>query len=154
MQKRTVTNKVILTATKAKEVIVLCSECVSAGLTIAFCAEGGYKLFSGGGVNVISPWRMFAMNQAFPDDESKVWTESKCFWATHNRAMGKPHSDLYKSHPLEGLQPLPEVVEIFEPSLPPEEKLAEPWVLTNPEAEALVTDLPEVNPLPELPASK
>ena len=32
----------------------------------------------------------------FPDDRTKVWTESKAAFALHNRAMGNPHNNIYQ----------------------------------------------------------
>jgi hypothetical protein len=48
-------------------------------------------------MNDMSPWRQHAMNQLFPDDRTKVWTETKAGMAMHNRAMGYPHENIYKS---------------------------------------------------------
>jgi hypothetical protein len=32
----------------------------------------------------------------FPDDRTKIWTESKAAYALHNRAMGNPHNNIYQ----------------------------------------------------------
>jgi len=55
-----------------------------------------YKL-THGGMNDISPWRQEWLNQTFPDDKTKIWTESKAATAMHNRAMGNPHNIVYDS---------------------------------------------------------
>ena len=55
-----------------------------------------YKL-SHGGMNDVSPWRQEWLNQTFPNDKTKIWTESKASMAMHNRAMGNPHGEIYDS---------------------------------------------------------
>jgi hypothetical protein len=48
-------------------------------------------------MNDISPWRQYGLNQMFPYDRTGVWTETKAGMATHNRAMGYPHDNIYKT---------------------------------------------------------
>jgi hypothetical protein len=33
----------------------------------------------------------------FPDDKTKIWTETKAGMAMHNKAMGYPHDNIYKT---------------------------------------------------------
>ena len=81
---------------EAKKVAIVCLECSKTFLQLTLGAEGFYKL-THGGMNDISPWRQYMLNRMFPDDPTKIWTESKAAAALHNRAMGNPHQDLYKS---------------------------------------------------------
>ena len=62
-----------------------------------------------GGMNDMSPWRQSAMNKIFPDDKTKIWTETKAGMALHNKTMGNPHEDIYKGgskHALEAVRRL------------------------------------------------
>jgi len=43
-------------------------------------------------MNDVSPWRQQWLNQTFPDDKTKIWTESKAAMA-----MGNPHNCIYDS---------------------------------------------------------
>jgi hypothetical protein len=79
-----------------KKVAVVCLECAKVGVQIGLGYEAGYKL-THGGMNDMSPWRQSAMNKMFPDDRTKIWTESKAAMAMHNRAMGYPHDNIYKT---------------------------------------------------------
>jgi hypothetical protein len=79
----------------ARKAVVTCVECAK-GLGILLSGgEMMYKL-SGGGMNAMSPPRQWMLNQMFPDDRTKIWTESKAGIAMHNRAMGNPHDAIYK----------------------------------------------------------
>lgn len=42
-------------------------------------------------MNDISPWRQAGLNQTFPNDKTKVWSETKAAMAVHNVAMGNSH---------------------------------------------------------------
>ena len=70
---------------------VLCSECLRLGLTIALTGEVGWKLYAGS-LNSVPPWRSYRLNHVFPEDETKIWTESKAAIAYHNRSMGLKHT--------------------------------------------------------------
>ena len=48
-------------------------------------------------MNDVSPWRQEWLNKTFPDDKTKIWTESKAAMAMHNRAMGNSHDSMYDS---------------------------------------------------------
>jgi len=48
-------------------------------------------------MNDMSPWHQSAMNKMFTDDRTKIWTETKAGMAMHNRAMGYPHDNMYKT---------------------------------------------------------
>lgn len=50
-----------------------------------------------GGLNDMSSWRQSAMNQMFPDDKTKTWSEIKAGMGLHNKAMGNLHEDIYKT---------------------------------------------------------
>jgi hypothetical protein len=50
-----------------------------------------------GGINDMSLLRQSAMNKMFPDDRTKIWSETKAAHAMQNRAMGLPHNDVYKT---------------------------------------------------------
>ena len=56
-------------------------------------------------MNDVCPWRQEWLNKIFPDDETKICTESKAAIALHNRAMGNPHDSvrdkMIKSFPKE-----------------------------------------------------
>lgn len=78
------------------QVAVVCLECAKAGLTITGGFELAWKL-TNGGMNAVSPPRQFLLNQTFPDDRTKVWTESKVAMALHNQVMGNPHDKIYDS---------------------------------------------------------
>ena len=73
----------------------ICLECAKVGVQLGLGAEAGCKL-THGGMNDISPWCQSALNHMFPDDRTKVWTETKAGMAMHNRAMGYPHDNIYK----------------------------------------------------------
>jgi len=90
--------KYISTATSQtiKKVAVVCLECAKVSVHIGLGAEAGYKL-THGGMNNMSPWRQAVMNKMFPDDRTKIWTETKAAMAMHNRAMGYPHGNIYKT---------------------------------------------------------
>ncbi len=86
----------VVSAALVKKVGTICVECAKAGVTLGGGLELGYKL-THGGMNDVSPWRQNWLNETFPDDKTKIWTESKAGMALHNRAMGKPHSEIYNS---------------------------------------------------------
>ena len=46
-------------------------------------------------VNDVSPWRQYWLNQTFPDNKTKFWTESKAAIAMHNRSMGNLHNYIH-----------------------------------------------------------
>lgn len=46
-------------------------------------------------MNDMTPWRQYVLNKMYPDDRTKVWTETKAAVAAHNRAMGYPHDRIY-----------------------------------------------------------
>jgi hypothetical protein len=37
------------------------------------------------------------MNQMFPEDKTKIWTETKAAAAMQNRTMGYPHDNIYQT---------------------------------------------------------
>ena len=86
--------RTIVTSSSLKKLAPLCLECVKGALTVGGGLEIGYKL-THGGFNDVSPWRQVWLNNTFPEDKTKIWTESKAAMAMHNRAMGKPHNDIY-----------------------------------------------------------
>lgn len=88
--------KGMVTALNLKKVATVCIECAKTGITLGGGLEIAYKLIHGG-MNDVSPWRQKWLNNTFPDDETKVWTESKAAMAMHNRAMGNPHNAIYDS---------------------------------------------------------
>jgi hypothetical protein len=77
-----------------KQVAVVCAECLKVGGGIILAGEIGYKVFAGG-PNAVSPPRKFVLNTMFPDDRTKIWSESKAALALHNKAMGLPHDNIY-----------------------------------------------------------
>ena len=86
----------MFTAANVRAGATLCIECTKALMTVAGGLEMGYKL-THGGMNDVSPWRQKWLNKTFPDDTTKIWSESKAATAIHNRALGKPHLDMYDS---------------------------------------------------------
>jgi len=86
----------LIHAPETKKIATLCVECTKTAVVIGSGAEIGYKL-SHGGLNDVSPWRQAWLNKTFPDDKTKIWTESKAAMAMHNRAMGIPHTTIYDS---------------------------------------------------------
>jgi len=78
-----------VTSKGMKQAGVMCSECVKVTVQLSFGAETLWKL-THGGMNDISPWRQYGLNQMFPYDRTGVWTETKAGMAIHNRAMGYP----------------------------------------------------------------
>ena len=84
------------TVQAAKKVAVVCLECAKVAVQLGLGAEAGWKL-THGGMNDMSPWRQSVMNKMFPDDKTKIWTETKAGMAMHNRAMGYPHNNIYKT---------------------------------------------------------
>ena len=78
-----------------RKAAVVCVECVNGLGTIMVGGEMMYKL-SAGGMNAVSPPRQWMLNNMFPDDRTKLWTESKAAYALHNQAMGNPHNDVYQ----------------------------------------------------------
>merc|ERR1712099_223574 len=86
----------MITTPNIKRVGTVCFECAKAIITLAGGLEIGYKL-SHGGMNDISPLRQQWLNEMFPEDKTKVWSESKAAMAMHNRAMGNPHDTIYDS---------------------------------------------------------
>lgn len=83
------------TVVGAKKVIVVCAECAKIGAGILLAGELGYKMLAGG-PNAVSPPRSYILNQMFPSDRTKVWSESKAALSIHNRAMGRDHLEIYK----------------------------------------------------------
>ena len=84
--------------------LIAVSTGVVLGTGVGVGLEIGYKL-THGGMNDVCPWRQEWLNKIFPDDETKIWTESKAAIALHNRAMGNPHDSvrdkMIKSFPKE-----------------------------------------------------
>ena len=79
----------------AAKIVVVCWIAAKGVVAFVPCAELTYKL-THGGMNDVSPWRQYALNRAFPDDPTKVWSESKAALATHKKAMGITQSDIKK----------------------------------------------------------
>lgn len=88
--------RTMFTAANTKKVATICVECVKTAVTLGGGAEVVYKL-THGGMNDVSPWRQSWLNQNFPEDKTKIWTESKAASALHYRAMGYSHDSLYDS---------------------------------------------------------
>ena len=83
----------MFTASSFKKIAVVCIDCARGVVTIGGALELGYKV-THGGVNAMSPLRQEWLNKTFPDDKTKIWTESKASMALHNRAMGNPHDSI------------------------------------------------------------
>ena len=94
MDKKKGSTRSMFNAANAKKVATVCLECAKGAITIGGGLEIGYKL-THGGMNDVSPWRQHWLNETFPDDKTKIWTESKAAMAMHNRAMGNPHNSIY-----------------------------------------------------------
>ena len=94
--KRKGSTRSMVTASDLKKVGTVCLECAKGAIALGGGLELGYKL-THGGMNDVSPWRQHWLNQTFPDDKTKIWTESKAAMAMHNRAMGNPHDFIYDS---------------------------------------------------------
>jgi hypothetical protein len=94
--KRKGSTRSMVTASNLKKVATVCLECAKGALTLGGGLEIGYKL-THGGMNDVSPWRQEWLNKTFPDDNTKIWTESKAAMVMHNRAMGNPHNSMYDS---------------------------------------------------------
>ena len=92
--KRKGSTRSMVTASNLKKVATVCIECAKGSITLGGGLEIGYKL-THGGMNDVSPWRQEWLNKTFPDDKTKIWTESKAAMAMHNRAMGNPHNSIY-----------------------------------------------------------
>ena len=86
----------IVTVSNLKKVGILCLECAKGVITLGGELEIAYKL-THKSMNDVSPWRQEWLNQTFPDDKTKIWSESKAAMAMHNRAMGNPHDAMYDS---------------------------------------------------------
>ena len=86
----------MVTVSTLKKVAAVCLECAKGAVTLGGGLEIGYKL-THGGMNDVSSWRQMWLNETFPDDKTKIWTESKAAMAMHNRAMGNPHNSIYDS---------------------------------------------------------
>ena len=78
-----------------RKAVVTCVECAKGLGTLVVGGEMMYKL-SAGGMNAVSPPRQWVLNQMFPDDRTKIWTEIKAGHALQNRAMGNPHDNIYQ----------------------------------------------------------
>jgi len=94
--KRYISTSMFPTRQTIKKVGVVCLECAKVGVQLGLGAEAGWKL-THGGMNDMSPWRQSAMIKTFPDDRTKIWTETKAGMVMHNRAMGYPHDNIYKT---------------------------------------------------------
>jgi hypothetical protein len=94
--KRIGSTRSMFTALNLQKVAPICLECAKSAIVIGTGLEIGYKL-THGGMNDVSPWRQHWLNKTFPEDRTKIWTESKAAMAMHNRAMGKPHDSMYDS---------------------------------------------------------
>ena len=80
----------MFTASSLTKIAIVCFECAKGAITLGGGLEIGYKLIHGG-MNEVPSWRQEWLNKTFPDDKTKIWTESKASMALHNRAMGNPH---------------------------------------------------------------
>jgi hypothetical protein len=87
--------KNMITASNFNKVALIFFECAIACFVLMLGIDIAYKLTYG--INEIPLWRQSALNQSFPDDQTKVWTELKAAAAADNRAMGNPHSRLYET---------------------------------------------------------
>jgi len=87
--------RTMFSGTAIRKAAVTCLECGKGVGTLMIAGETLYKL-SAGGLNTMSPPRQWVLNNMFPDDRTKLWTESKAAYALHNRAMGNPHNDIYQ----------------------------------------------------------
>jgi hypothetical protein len=74
---------------------VVCLESMKVCGCFILVSELSWKM-THGGPNSIPPWREAVLNDMFPDDNTKVWSETKAGHALENRSIGNPHSDLYK----------------------------------------------------------
>lgn len=78
-----------------RKAVITCVECAKGFGTIMVGEEMMYKL-SAGGMNDVSLPRQWMLNKMFPDNRTKIWTESKAAFALHNQAMGNPHNNIYQ----------------------------------------------------------
>ena len=78
-----------------RKAVVTCVECAK-GLGVLVVSEKIIYKLTAGGMNAVSPPRQWVLNQMFPDDRTKVWTESGASYALHNQAMGNPHDNTYQ----------------------------------------------------------
>lgn len=86
--------KTMFTSTSMKKVSMVCLEFAKIGFCAAVGAESLYKL-THAGMNDISPIRQQWLNEQFPEDKTKVWTETKAIMSAHKRAMSQPHNPIY-----------------------------------------------------------
>jgi len=92
--KREGSTRGMVTASNVQKIATVCIECVKSAITLGGGIEIGYKL-THGGMNEVPPWRQEWLNKTFPDDKTKIWTESEAAMAMHNRAMGNSHNSMY-----------------------------------------------------------
>ena len=76
--------------TKVAPLIKPTGEILSTMILIVSCTELGGKL-GNGSINAIPRYRQALLNYHFPNDQTKIWDESKAFKAYYNRARGLPH---------------------------------------------------------------
>lgn len=101
-QIRTIVSKVpvkvaagLVSSTPSRKAVLNCVECLKGVSTIILGAEAIYKVLVAGSMNAMSPPRQWVLNQTFPDDWTKIWTETKAAHAYHNRAIGLSHDSIY-----------------------------------------------------------
>jgi hypothetical protein len=94
--KREGSTRNMVTSSTIKKMATVCYEFTKGAIALGGGLEVVLKL-SHGGMNDVSPWRQEWLNQTFPNDKTKIWTESKASMAMHNRAMGNPHGEIYDS---------------------------------------------------------
>jgi hypothetical protein len=85
----------IANATTLKKAAVVCLECVKTLLPLVLGVELTCKL-TNGDMNEISQWRQAILNDMFPEDLTKDWTEPKAETAMYNLSMGYSHETAYK----------------------------------------------------------
>lgn len=71
------------------KVVIICFECSKCVVSLCLAVESLYKL-THGGFNEVSPIRQAFLNRQFPDDKTKIWTESKAVSVLDDRAFGNP----------------------------------------------------------------
>ena len=80
----------IMAFSNLKKLLILCTECAKVVIAAGCLLDIGYKM-THGGINVVPVWRQDWLNQIFPNDNTKVWTETKVATALHNLSMGDPY---------------------------------------------------------------
>ncbi len=85
----------IFTGAFVKKTGTLCVECLKVTGAAVLSGEVLWK-FSSGSMNAVSPPRNWILNKEFPDDKTKIWTETKAALAYHQKSMGIPHGTMYE----------------------------------------------------------